>query len=325
MLFLDLDGFKHINDSLGHAIGDRPLQKTGKWLAAAIRASDTVSRQGGDECVVVLSEVEHAQNAARHAEKIHAELAKPHAIAGHDLHVNASIGISVFPDDGQDAEALIKCADTAMYQPKECGRNTYEFFRPEMNVRAVARQSLEAQLRCALERREFVLHYRSKTNLRTGAITGPKALIRWRHPERGLLAPAQFVPVAEDGGLIVPIGQWVLREACRQAREWQQAGLPPIPVAVNISALEFRHGDFLASVRAILKKSRLEPRDLELTESVAMQDVESAAAAIVSAVIGLARTLGQRVVAEGWNRPNSSPSSRPAFVTKGRATTSLGR
>ena len=353
VLFLDLDGFKHINDSLGHAIGDRLLQKTGKRLAAAVRASDTVSRQGGDEFVVVLSEVEHAQNAARQAEKIHAALAKPHAIAGHDLHVNASIGISVFPDDGQDAEALIKCADTAMYHAKENGRNTYEFFRPEMNVRAVARQSLEAQLRRALERREFVLHYQSKTNLKTGAISGAEALIRWRHPERGLLAPAQFVPVAEDCGLIVPIGQWVLREACRQARAWQQAGLPPMPVAVNICALEFRHGDFLAGVRAILTESRLEPRylELELTESVVMHDVESAAAvlrdlksmgvllaiddfgtgysslsylrqfpidtlkidqsfvrdmttdpvdaAIVSAVIGLGRTLGQRVVAEG--------------------------
>ncbi len=353
VLFLDLDGFKHINDSLGHAIGDRLLQKTGKRLTAAVRASDTVSRQGGDEFVVVLSEVENAQNAARQAEKIHAALAKPHAVAGHDLHVNASIGISVFPDDGQDAEALIKCADTAMYHAKENGRNTYEFFRPEMNVRAVARQSLEAQLRRALERREFVLHYQSKTNLKTGIITGVEALIRWRHPERGLLAPAQFVPVAEDCGLIVPIGQWVLREACRQARAWQRTGLPPMPVAVNICALEFRHADFLAGVRAMLAESRLEPRylELELTESVVMHDVESAAAvlrdlksmgvllaiddfgtgysslsylrqfpidtlkidqsfvrdmttdpvdaAIVSAVISLGRTLGQRVVAEG--------------------------
>ncbi|MHB8494786.1 MAG: putative bifunctional diguanylate cyclase/phosphodiesterase [Casimicrobiaceae bacterium] len=353
VLFLDLDGFKHINDSLGHAIGDRLLQKTGKRLTAAVRASDTVSRQGGDEFVVVLSEVEHAQNAARQAEKIHAALAKPHAIAGHDLHVSASIGISVFPDDGQDAEALIKCADTAMYHAKENGRNTYEFFRPEMNVRAVARQSLEAHLRRALERHEFVLHYQSKTNLKTGAITGAEALIRWRHPERGLLAPAQFMPVAEDCGLIVPIGQWVLREACRQARAWQQAGLPPMPVAVNICALEFRHGDFLADIRTILTESRLEPRylELELTESVVMHDVESVAAilralksmgvllaiddfgtgysslsylrqfpidtlkidqsfvrnmttdpvdaAIVSSVIGLAKALGQRVVAEG--------------------------
>lgn len=165
VLFLDLDGFKHINDSLGHAIGDRLLQKTGKRLAAAVRASDTVSRQGGDEFVVVLSEVEHAQNAARQAEKIHAALAKPHAIAGHDLQVSASIGISVFPDDGQDAEALIKCADTAMYHAKENGRNTYEFFRPEMASRVVARQSRDAHSRQALERPEFALHYQSKSNL----------------------------------------------------------------------------------------------------------------------------------------------------------------
>ncbi|MBU6484220.1 MAG: diguanylate cyclase [Betaproteobacteria bacterium] len=165
VLFLDLDGFKHINDSLGHAIGDRLLQKTGKRLAATVRASDTVSRQGGDEFVVVLSEIEHAQNAARQAEKIHAALAKPHAIAGHDLQVNASIGISVFPDDGQDAEALIKCADTAMYHAKENGRNTYEFFRPEMVSRVVARQSRDAHSRQALERPEFALHCQSKSTL----------------------------------------------------------------------------------------------------------------------------------------------------------------
>jgi diguanylate cyclase (GGDEF)-like protein/PAS domain S-box-containing protein len=282
VLFLDLDRFKHINDSLGHAIGDELLQEVGRRLVAAVRASDTVSRQGGDEFVVVLSEVEHVQNASRHAEKIHAALSAPHAIAQHDLHVNVSIGISIFPDDGHDAETLIKCADTAMYHAKENGRNTYQFFKPDMNVRAVERQSLEAHLRRALERREFVLHYQAKTNLETGAVTGAEALIRWLHPERGLLPPAQFVPIAEDCGLIVPIGQWVLREACRQARAWQTAGLPPVPVAVNISALEFRHKDFLAGVRAILAETCLEPRylELEVTESVLMKDVESTAAVL---------------------------------------------
>jgi diguanylate cyclase (GGDEF)-like protein/PAS domain S-box-containing protein len=282
VLFLDLDRFKHINDSLGHAIGDRLLQEVGKRLLASVRGSDSVSRQGGDEFVVVLSQLEHAQNAARHAEKIHAALSAPHAIARHDLHVNVSIGISIFPDDGHDAETLIKCADTAMYHAKECGRNTYQFFKPEMNVRAVERQSLEAHLRRALERREFVLHYQSKTDLETGAISGAEALIRWSHPERGLLRPSQFVPIAEDCGLIVPIGRWVLREACRQARAWQAAGLPPVPVAVNISASEFRHKDFLAGVRAILAETKLEPRylELELTESVLMQDVESTAAVL---------------------------------------------
>ena len=282
VLFLDLDRFKHINDSLGHAIGDKLLQAVAKRLMAAVRGSDTVSRQGGDEFVIVLSEVEHVQNAARHAEKIHAALSAPHAIPPHDLHVNVSIGISIFPDDGHDVETLIKCADTAMYHAKEAGRNTYQFFKPDMNVRAVERQSLEAHLRRALERREFVLHYQSKTNLESGVISGAEALIRWMHPERGLLAPAQFVPIAEDCGLIVPIGRWVLHEACRQACAWQKASLPPVPIAVNISALEFRHKDFLAGVGAILAETRLEPRylELELTESVLMQDVDSTAAVL---------------------------------------------
>jgi diguanylate cyclase (GGDEF)-like protein len=282
VLFLDLDRFKHINDSLGHAIGDKLLQAVGKRLVAVVRGSDTVSRQGGDEFVVVLSDMTHAQSAARQAEKIHAVLSSPHAIDQHDLHVNVSVGISIFPDDGQDAETLIQCADTAMYQAKENGRNTYRFFKPEMNVRAVERQSIEAHLCRALERREFVLHYQLKTNLETGGISGVEALIRWVHPDRGLLLPAQFVPIAEDCGLIVPIGQWVLREACRQSRAWQAAGLPPVPVAVNISAVEFRHKDFLAGVRTILAETGLEPRylELEVTESVLMQDVDATAAVL---------------------------------------------
>ena len=279
VLFLDLDRFKHVNDSLGHAIGDKLLQDVGKRLTAAVRSSDTVSRHGGDEFVVVLPEIEQAHHAARHAEKIQAALSAPYAIAEHDLHVNVSVGISIFPDDGHNAEALIQCADTAMYHAKENGRNTYWFFKPDMNVRAVDRQSTEARLRRALERREFVLHYQAKTNLVSGTVTGVEALIRWSHPERGLLLPAQFVPIAEDCGLIVPIGQWVLREACRQARAWQQAGLPPVTISVNISALEFGHKGFLAGVRAILAETGLQPQhlELELTESVLMHDVKSTA------------------------------------------------
>ena len=279
VLFLDLDRFKHINDSLGHEIGDMLLRRVGKRLVAAVRGSDTVSRHGGDEFVIVLSELDHAQNAGRHAEKIHAVLSAPYAVGQRDLRVNVSIGISIFPDDGQDAATLIKCADTAMYHAKESGRNTYQFFKPDMYARAVEQQLLKGHLQRALDRREFVLHYQPATNLETGAITGAEALIRWQHPQRGMLAPAQFVPIAEDCGLIVPIGQWVLREACRQARAWQQAGLRPVPVAVNISALELHHKDFVAGVRSSLADARLDPRYLELdvTESVLMQDVESTA------------------------------------------------
>ena len=279
VLFLDLDGFKHINDSLGHPIGDKLLQSIAKRLVDCVRGSDTVSRQGGDEFVVLLSEVEHAEDAAVTANRMLQAVAEAHSIDQHDLHVTTSIGVSVYPDDGADAETLIKNADTAMYQAKENGRQSYQFFKPAMNVRAVERQSIEEGLRRALERQEFMLHYQPKIDLRTGAISGAEALIRWTHPARGPISPAQFIPVAEDCGLIVPIGNWVLREACRQARAWADAGLPPTTMAVNISAMEFRDENFLEGVFAILEETGLDPGslELELTESVLMKRAESTA------------------------------------------------
>ena len=282
VLFLDLDRFKDINDSLGHAIGDKLLQSVTERLVARVRGSDTVSRQGGDEFVVLLSKLEHPEDAAVCAKKMLTALTAPHRIAQHDVHVTVSIGVSTYPEDGQDAETLVKSADTAMYQAKKNGRNNYEFFRQDMNIRAVERQSLEGSLSRALERHEFVLHYQPKINLEKGAITGAEALIRWLHLDRGLIPPAQFVPIAEDTGLLLPIGRWVLHEACRQARAWLDAGLRPVPVAVNISAVEFRDKGFLEGVRAILKDTRLEPRylELELTESVLMQHAESAASVL---------------------------------------------
>jgi len=277
VLFLDLDGFKHINDSLGHPIGDKLLQSIAKRLVGCVRGSDTVSRQGGDEFVVLLSEVERSEDAAITARRMLQAVAEAHSINQHDLHVTTSIGVSVYPDDGLDAEMLIKNADTAMYQAKENGRQSYQFFKPAMNVRAVERQSIEESLRSALERQEFALHYQPKINLRTGAITGAEALIRWTHPIRGPISPAQFIPVAEDCGLIRPIGNWVLREACKQARAWVDAGLPLATMAVNISAMEFRDENFLEGVFAILKDTGLDPRflELELTESVLMKRAES--------------------------------------------------
>ncbi|WP_296442647.1 putative bifunctional diguanylate cyclase/phosphodiesterase [Rhodoferax sp. UBA5149] len=277
VMFMDLDRFKHINDSLGHAVGDGLLQSVAQRLVACVRQSDTVSRQGGDEFVLLLPYIEHAEDAARSAQKMLAALALPYQIDGNDLHISVSIGISIYPDDGQDAPTLIKCADTAMYVAKENGRNNYKFFEQDMNARAVERQSVEASLRRALERNEFVLHYQPKIDLQSGEIVGVEALIRWQHPDLGLLSPAQFVLIAEDCGLILPIGRWVLREACLQARAWLQAGLPAITVAVNTSALEFRAKDFLDYVRATLADTRLEPRylQLELTESVLMRDAES--------------------------------------------------
>jgi diguanylate cyclase (GGDEF)-like protein len=277
VLFLDLDGFKHINDSLGHAIGDKLLQSIAKRLVDCGRSSDTVSRHGGDEFVVLLSEVEHSEDAAITARRMLQKMAEAHSIDQYDLHVTTSIGVSVYPDDGLDAETLIKNADTAMYQAKENGPQSYQFFKPAMNVRAVERQSIEESLRRALERQEFALHYQPKINLRTGEITGAEALIRWTHPSRGPVSPAQFIPVAEDCGLIVPIGNWVLREACKQARAWVNAGLPLATMAVNISAMEFRDENFLEGVLAILKDTGLDPRslELELTESVLMKRAET--------------------------------------------------
>ena len=270
VLFLDVDGFKHINDSLGHAIGDTLLQSVAERLLVCVRSSDTVSRLGGDEFVVLLSEITHAADAGISATKILNALAAPHEIAPYSLRVTGSIGVTTYPDDGQDAEILIKNADMAMYQAKQEGRNKYQFFEKSMNVRAVERQSVEGDLRYALERNEFLLHYQTKIDLQTGEITGVEALIRWQHPDRGLVHPLQFISVAEDCGLMIPIGKWALRESCRQAQAWQDAGLPPIGIAVNVSSVELRNDGFLEGVRTILADTRLDPRylQLELTESV---------------------------------------------------------
>jgi len=277
LLFLDLDGFKHINDSLGHSIGDKLLQSIAKQLVGSVRASDTVSRQGGDEFVVLLLDVKHPEDSGRVAAKILKAIAKAHLIDDHELHITASVGVSVYPDDGLDAETLIRNADTAMYQAKEDGTQLCRFFEPAMNLRAVQRQSTEESLRRALERKEFKLEYQPKINLKTGMITGAEALVRWTHPIRGLISPAEFIPIAEDCGLILPIGRWVLREACRQARAWADAGLPEISMAVNISGNEFRDVNFLEGVVAILEDTGVDPTslELELTESVLMRHPEA--------------------------------------------------
>jgi len=277
ILFLDLDGFKYINDSLGHPVGDKILQSIGKRLQKCVRISDTVSRQGGDEFVILISEVDCAEDAVLSARRILEVLAEAHCIDGEYLHVTTSIGVSVYPDDGVDAETLIKNADTAMYQAKDSGRQNYKFFKPDMNVRAVERQSIEEGLRGALQRHEFMLHYQPKIDLTTGAITGAEALIRWTHPKRGSIPPDLFIPIAEESGLILPIGRWVLREACTQVCAWAKAGLPMVHMAVNISAIEFRDANFLENVFAILQETGMDPNflELEMTESVLMKGAEA--------------------------------------------------
>jgi diguanylate cyclase (GGDEF)-like protein/PAS domain S-box-containing protein len=284
VLFLDLDGFKHINDSLGHPTGDKLLQSVGKRLVDCVRGSDTVSRQGGDEFVVLLSEEDDSEDVSVTAKRMLRAVAEAHFVDQHDLHVTCSVGVSLYPDDGLNAETLIKNADTAMYQAKENGRQTYQYFKPAMNVRAVERQSLEESLRRALERQEFVVHYQPKINLNTGRISGAEALLRWTHPTRGPVPPGQFIPVAEDCGLILPIGTWVLRQACQQAQAWVDAGLPLGTMAVNISAMQLRNESFVEGVFAILQDTRLDPRllELELTESVLMKHAESTASILTA-------------------------------------------
>jgi diguanylate cyclase (GGDEF)-like protein/PAS domain S-box-containing protein len=310
VLFLDLDGFKNINDSLGHAIGDKLLQSVAARLLACVRKSDTVSRQGGDEFVILLSEVAHAADAAITATKIITELKKAHSIGEHRLRVTVSIGVSTYPDNGENGETLIKNSDTAMYHAKENGHNNFKFYQKDMSLRAVERQSLEGQLRYAIERHELLLHYQPKVNLKTGAITSVEALVRWQHPERGLLLPGQFLTVAEDTGMIVAIGEWVLHEACRQTREWLDAGLPAVPVAVNISSLEFRSEHFLNGVQVALKNTCLDPRylELELTETVLMRHAEAAASAL-----GQLKAIGVRLAVDDFGTGYSSLSYLTRF------------
>jgi diguanylate cyclase (GGDEF)-like protein len=278
VLFVDLDQFKRINDSLGHAVGDKLLQSVARRLKACVRRTDSVCRLGGDEFVILLSQIEHAEDAAICARMILRAVASPHNIDNKSLDVSVSIGGSTYPADAKDAESLINHADAAMYEAKQHGRNGYEFFRSDMRARIAKRLLLERDLRYALGRHEFRLHYQPRVNLRTGQITGMEALIRWQHPEHGLLFPTSFVPIAEECGLMVPIGQWVLLEACRQSRAWSDAGLGTVSIAVNVSAPEFRAKDFLSGVRAVLIATGVEPfnLELELTESVLMDDAESA-------------------------------------------------
>jgi diguanylate cyclase (GGDEF)-like protein/PAS domain S-box-containing protein len=288
LLFLDLDHFKHINDSLGHSVGDLLLQSVAKRLLGCVRSSDTVSRQGGDEFVVLLSEVAHAADAGLSAENILRSLDQPHLAEEHEIHITGSIGIVTFPDDAEDADTMLKCADLAMYQAKATGRNNYQFFKSELNVSAMEHQNIEHGLRRALERVEFELHFQPQMNLETGAIAGVEALLRWHHPARGLLCPIDFMSVAEQSGLIVPMGRWVLREACRQAKAWENLGFLPIRIAVNVSAVELRSKHFVEGVQAALTDTGLLPRhlELELTETFLMQD-SSATATVLRAIKGL--------------------------------------
>src|SRR5450631_814710 len=303
VLFVDVDRFKHVNDSLGHVIGDKLLLSIAGRLVASVRSSDTVSRQGGDEFVVLLASVAHAEDAALTAQKILTLLSMPHRVEEHDLQITLSVGIGIYPDDGRDAETLVKSADIAMLSAKDNGRNNYQFFKPSMNEHALERQSLESGLRHALDKREFVLHYQPKLDLATETLTGAEALIRWLQPKRGIVFPKDFIPIAEQCGYILPIGRWALREACSQRRKWLDENLAPIPVAGNISAVELRSKNFVEHVRAILEETGLESRylEFELTETALMQDPQS-----TIAVLRALKDMGIRLTLDDFGTGYSS-------------------
>jgi diguanylate cyclase (GGDEF)-like protein/PAS domain S-box-containing protein len=276
LLFLDLDQFKTVNDSLGHTVGDALLKAVASRLRGCVRDTDTISRQGGDEFLIVLPEVADADAVAAVATKVLARMREPFVIDGLELAAPVSAGIAVYPDDGTDFVTLLKKADTAMYHAKEAGRNTYRFFTEQMNVNAVEHLRIQSGLRRALENGEFVLHYQPQVNLATGAIIGGEALIRWNHPQSGLIAPARFIAIAEASGMIVDIGAWVLREACRQAAGWRSAGFPGLVVAVNLSAMQFKRGNLQQTVLDALNESGMDPAglELELTESILIDNAE---------------------------------------------------
>jgi len=282
VVFMDLDHFKFVNDSLGHSAGDLLLKAMAERLRAVLREGDTVGRVGGDEFVLILNDQSNEEIIYRAMQRITAKVSEPITIESKELYVSCSAGISIYPQDGRDVDTLLKNADAAMYRAKEHGRSNFQFYTSEMNERVNERLALENALRRALERQELALHYQQKVNLTTGAIVGAEALVRWLHPEWGLVRPARFIPLAEETGLIVSIGEWVLREACRQGRAWIDAGLNPGVVSVNLSLRQFRQEGLVRTVSRILEETRFEPSQLEmeLTESMVMGNVDAAIAVL---------------------------------------------
>ncbi|MCC6347820.1 MAG: EAL domain-containing protein [Nitrospirales bacterium] len=276
VMFLDLDRFKTINDTMGHTAGDQLLKDASLRLTGCMREYDTIARIGGDEFIILLPHLLHAEDAAKAAQKILSQFAAPYRVEGHDLHVTTSIGISIYPHDGEYEETLLKNADIALYQAKEQGGNTYHFYSPAINIRTLERIILENSLRRTLDRGELVVHYQPQVDIATRRIVCVEALVRWQHPELGLLDPMQFIPLAEETGFIIPMDEWVLRTACEQNKAWQETGYPPLRITVNLSARQFQQPNLIEIVACVLRETGLKPEylDIEITESTAMGDID---------------------------------------------------
>ncbi|HEY0142702.1 MAG TPA: EAL domain-containing protein [Thermoanaerobaculia bacterium] len=310
VLFLDLDHFKLINDSLGHSVGDAMLRQVAQRLKQAVREGDTVARVGGDEFTIVLQELEHRSDAAVLAEKVLGAIAAPIDVNGHRLYMTTSIGITVFPDDGDDAETLLKNADAAMYRAKDEGRNTYQMSTQELSRSTQERMTLENGLHRAIENGEFEVWYQPQIDLATLEVVGMEALLRWKHASRGIIRPADFISVAEERGMIVVIGDWVIREACREARRLRNLGRDGLRVAVNISAKQFRDQTLLSTVQAALAESDLDPHclELEITETVAMENVE-----LTMRTLAALRSTGVTIAIDDFGTGHSSLSYLKRF------------
>ncbi len=308
--FVDLDNFKFINDTFGHQLGDTLLQAMAERLKACVRETDTVARLGGDEFVLVLTRYAGDEDITRIVQRVHAAVAEPWNAGRREFHVTCSIGVAVYPQNGRNADVLLRNADSAMYKAKESGRNTFQFFTPELNRLVVERIGLEHRLRSALARRQFLLHFQPRVDLRSRRVVGAEALLRWRVPGRGLVSPARFISVAEDTGLIVPIGKWVLQAACQQNKAWQVEGLPPIVISVNVSPRQFRQDDIVATIAEALGQSGLDPRflQIELTEGLAMHDAEK-----YVGMLGRISALGVQIAVDDFGTGYSSLSYLKRF------------
>ena len=323
-VLFDLDHFKRINETLGHSVGDRLLVAVAERLRQCVRDYDAVSRAeavssksgttlarlGGDEFILAMADIERVEDAAKAAQRLIQAMQAPFQMDEHEIVVTASIGISLYPDDGEDAETLLKNADSALYHAKDAGRNNYQFYNQSMNAKAFARLSLEGSLRRALEKQEFLLHYQPQVDARSGAIVGAEALIRWRHPDLGLVSPLDFIPLAEESGLIVPMGEWVLRTACAELKAWQDAGHGMLRMAVNLSGRQFRQQDLVASVQRAMDAAGIDPQtlELEITESVLMQD-----AAETTRLLDNLKALGVKLSVDDFGTGYSSLSYLKRF------------